>query len=327
MDLSICILTHSQPALLPQCVAACIGEIGRAQLAAEIIIVDNASDDAYPQRLAYLSPMIRLIRNEQNLGFSAGNNEAIRISSGRCVLILNDDAILQEGSLRLMISVLQSDPRIGVVGPSLLNPDGSLQSLGMNKRLPHLRGLACEVLGVDQTLRRIRWTRDWLTLWDHPKKSAEPEQIAGACLLVRRQALDEVGLFDEGFYYVLEDADLCHRLRKSGWRIICVQSAQVTHYGSATYSQWTTFHQRANYFRSITYFFKKHSSPARCFLARITLGPLLLVGLSKRALLGIMRRRLTYEEVIDKTRANLRLLRSVLTVDKAREAREGSSRS
>ena len=324
MDLSICILTHSQPVLLPQCVAACISEIDKAQLTGEIIIVDNASEDAYPQRLGPLSPMIRVIRNEQNLSFSAGNNQAIRIGRGRYALILNDDAILQEDSLKLMILALQSEPRIGAAAPKLLNPDGSVQSWATNKRLPHLRGLACELLGVDQRLRQNRWARDWLTLWRDPEKSAERDQVGGACVLIRRQALDEVGLFDEAFYYEFEDTDLCYRLRKAGWRILSVDNAHVIHHGSATFLRsWTALDFSAAYFKSASYFFKKHSSPLRYFLARSTLGMAFFLRISGRALRGIIRRRFTYEELTHKTHASLRLLRSILGVDAGRKGISG----
>ena len=106
MELSVCILTHDQPELLPHCVGACISEIAKAQIAAEIIIIDNASSDAYSAKLAGRSPLIRVIRNEQNLGFSAANNVAIRSTTGRYILILNDDAVLGPGSLALMLRQL-----------------------------------------------------------------------------------------------------------------------------------------------------------------------------------------------------------------------------
>jgi GT2 family glycosyltransferase len=124
MDLSVCILTHDQPDLLRQSVEACSGEIERARLSAEIIIVDNASRDGYPERMLRGHPLTRLIRSEENLGFSAGNNRAIRASCGRFVLILNDDAILGEDALGLLGRKLESDAKIGAVGPKLLNPDG-----------------------------------------------------------------------------------------------------------------------------------------------------------------------------------------------------------
>jgi GT2 family glycosyltransferase len=106
MYLSICILTHNQPELLPLCVASCFEEIERAGIAGEVIVIDNASTDRYPEKLRETYPQVRIIRNEQNLGFSAGNNIGIRASQGRYILILNDDAILQPECLNLMFQAL-----------------------------------------------------------------------------------------------------------------------------------------------------------------------------------------------------------------------------
>ena len=309
MDLSICIITHSQPVLLPQCVAACISEIGRSQLAAEIIIVDNASSDRYPERLAAVSPMIRIHRNEENLGFGMANNIAIRISRGRYVLILNDDAVLQEGSLGLMVQRLDADPTLAAVGPTFLNSDRSPQNDFMYLQFPRLRRVLCEHLLLASALGKNRITRSLFALGRKPW--ASPDWLAGACLLVRREALDSVGLFDDGFYYLFEDTDLCWRFRKAGWHIASVAEAQVVHYRSASYSKWVDCEQRLNLVRSTAYFFKKHSSPQKYFLVRLSLGGVLLI----RTPFGILRwigRGLSYEEVNDRTRANLRLVRSVL---------------
>jgi len=98
VDLSICILTHNQPKILPLCVASCFMEIDRARIAGEVIVVDNASVDKYPERLAETYPDIRIIRTEQNLSFSVANNRGIQASCGRYVLILNDDAGLSTHS-------------------------------------------------------------------------------------------------------------------------------------------------------------------------------------------------------------------------------------
>jgi GT2 family glycosyltransferase len=124
MKLSICILTHSQPELLPMCVAACFAEIARAGITGEVTILDNASVDGSPERVAKLFPTVRIIRNDRNLGFSAANNMGIRRSQGQYVLILNDDAIFQEDSLWRMLRALESNSRIGAVGPKLINRDG-----------------------------------------------------------------------------------------------------------------------------------------------------------------------------------------------------------
>jgi GT2 family glycosyltransferase len=312
MDLSICVLTHCQPDLLRRCVASCFAEIERSRVTGEVIIIDNASIDGSPQQVATIFPEVRILRNEENLGFGEANNRAIRSSQGRFVLILNDDALLQEGSLELLMHGMDSDARVGAVGPTLLNPDGSPQTGFMYKRFPHLRGVACELLGLDRFLRKNRWTREWFTLWDDPDQGAEPDQVVGACLLARRSALDEVGLFDEGYFYVLEDTDLCYRLRQAGWRILCVQNARVIHFGSASYSQWTRYDQRANYFRSLAYFLRKHWSPFKYLLARLTLALVVVVRAPAGFLLEIVRRGSTYEAASQKVRADLSLLRTVL---------------
>jgi GT2 family glycosyltransferase len=106
MYLSFCILTHNQPELLPLCVASCFDEIKREGITGEVIVIDNASADRYPEKLRETYPQVRIIRNEQNLGFSAGNNIGIRASQGKYVLILNDDAILQPECLNLMLQAL-----------------------------------------------------------------------------------------------------------------------------------------------------------------------------------------------------------------------------
>ena len=327
MDLSVCILTHNQPVLLPQCVSSCVSEIDRAGLEAEIIVIDNASSTRYPDKLVALSPMIRIIRSEQNLGFGAGNNCAIRVSQGRLLLLINDDAVLQEGSLGRMIGALGTDSRIGAVGPALLYPDGSLQSPYMNKRLPDLRGMICEFLELDQWLSRYVWTRRTLTLWDDPENRDEPEQLAGACLLIRRQALDRVGLFDERFYYILEDADLCFRLRQDGWRICCIYPARVTHYGAASIANWAEAARLGNYFRSVIYYFKKHSSPVKHFLARSILSVAIVFSILRKALLGMLRRALnretyTYTGLKLKVRGKIRFAKSIFSAGEARRMPE-----
>ena len=267
MDISICILTHSQPELLPRCVASCVEELGRAAVDGEIIIIDNASTDGSPQELARTFPQVRIIRHEQNLGFSTANNLAIRGSAGKYTLILNDDAILQPDSLRLMLHKIDSDLTIAAVGPKLLNPDGSLQRGFTNRRLPRLRSLLCGLLGLNPLFERWGWSRDLLTHSRDPYRSGETEHLAGACLLVRRDMLEAVGFFDEEFYYLFEDADLCCRLRKLGGKIVYLAEATVVHYGSASLKQLMGRERAGLYFQSLVAYYKKHHSrPAYLFV-------------------------------------------------------------
>jgi GT2 family glycosyltransferase len=271
MDLSICILTRTQPELFPQCVTACVAEIDRAHVEAEIIVVDNGSCDRYPEKTARLHPLVKVIRSDENMGFSAGNNLAIRQSQGTNILILNDDAILRRSCLRLMMRKLESDLRLGAVGPKFVNPDGSLQRGFNGRRATTLRSVLSGALQTWKIFDKWWLSRRTLTQLKDDNKSAEADELAGACLLVRRQALDEVGLFDEGFYYWSEDADLCWRLRSAGWRIFYVAEAQVTHHGSASLNHIEIFERSKMFYASLVYFMRKHWHPVRYRVGRIIL--------------------------------------------------------
>jgi GT2 family glycosyltransferase len=310
-DLSVCILTRSQPILLRQCVAACVEEIQSAGVTGEIILIDNASVDEYPRELAEAFPAVRVIRNQENLGFSAANNKAIRLSQGRMVLILNDDAILQPGSLGQMLQKLTSDSKIAALGPCLLNSDGSAQVDFTNKRFPHLRGLFCEFLGLNRIMSKNALTRDLFTLWKDPETSGETDHIAGACLLARREALDSVNLFDERFYFWYDDTDLCYRLKKAGWRVFYLAEARVTHYGSSSFRQLTRTERSPILFQSLIYFYRKNAGRSSCLLLRLTLAMTFLVRLSvlilRSAWMNSSRR-----ERSDAVGASLAALRSLL---------------
>jgi len=286
MDLSICILTRNQPDLLPRCVASCVAEIEREGIAAEIIVIDNASCDGSPQKVANRYPLVRLIRNEENLGFSESNNIGIRMSRGRYVLVLNDDTEFRSGALGLLLRVMDADLRVGAVGPKLVNPDGSLQWSNAQKRLPRLRGMVSEILHLDFVLEKFAVTRDLLTNRRDEKRAGDAEQIDGACFLARREALDAVGLFDEEFYFLFEDSDLCYRLKKAGWGLLYSPQVEVTHYGGASFRKVPRSRKNAMYFEGLIRYFKKHSSPGRFLLFRLTLAATLCLKIPLAALLS-----------------------------------------
>lgn len=287
MDLSICILTRNQPDLLPRCVASCVAEIEREGIASEIIVIDNASCDGSPQKVANLSPLIRLVRNEENLGFSEANNVGIRMSRGRYVLILNDDTEFRPGALGLLVRVMDVDPRLGAVGPKFLNPDGSLQRGYAQKRFPHLRGMVSELLRLDFILEKFPAARDLLTTRCDEERGGDAEQISAACLLARREALDAVGLFDEGFYFSFEDTDLCYRLKKAGWRLLYSSEAQITHYGSASFKKGLRSRKTAMHLEGLIRYFRKHSSPGRFLLFKLTLAVTLCLKMPPAVLLSL----------------------------------------
>lgn len=326
MDLSICILTHCQPDLLPKCVASGFAEIDKAGISGEVIVVDNASTDGSPRGLSETFPSIRLIRNDENLSFSTANNEAIRVSRGRHVLILNDDAILKDGCLGLMLRRLEAEPKTGAVGPMLLNPDGSLQAGFTNKRFPTIHGVLIEFLPFCKVFFRNRLTRNFLTDCKDARRSGEADHIAGACLLVRRAALDAVGLFDDGFHYWFEDVDLCYRLKKAGWRIDYLAEARVLHYGSASFRKvGGRPEQAAMYYTSLVRFLRKHSSRARYNAFRAFLAPAFICRIPVAALYGMWKRGPRFAEVSGAVRTSWVVLRSMFSRDRTNASDPGAS--
>jgi hypothetical protein len=271
MDLSICILTRNQPELLPRCVASCLAEIEREKIASEIIVIDNASTDGSPQRVATLSPLVRVVRNDENLGFSAANNIGIRASTGKYVLILNDDTEFRPGALGVLLHVLDADPRIGGVGPKFLNPDGSFQPGYTRKRFPHLGAIVLEFARLKHILEWFPATRDLVTIDCDAEHGGDAAQLGGACLLARREALEDVSLFDEDFYFYFEDTDLCYRLKQAGWRILYCPEAQITHFGSQSFNKGPLTRKTILYFQGLICYFKKHSSPVSFLIFKLAL--------------------------------------------------------
>lgn len=324
MDLSICILTHCQPELLPRCVSSCFAEIQRAGIEGEVIVVDNASSDGSPLAVKARFPEVRLLRNEENLGFSTANNQAIRISTGRYVLILNDDVVLQQYSLKTLLQVMESDARIGAIGPKLLNPDGSTQLWFTNKRFPRLRGILLE---MSPLFRMFYWNprlRALFTDYEDPEVSRRTDHLAGACLLVKREAL---GLFDEGFQFWYEDVDLCYRIKQAGWYVAYVAEARVVHYGSASFRKvGRRPEQAAMYYTSLVRFLRKHSSRARYNAFRALLVPAFVCRIPVAALYGMLKRGPRLAEVSGAVRTSWVVLRSMFASD-GRSASGGGTTS
>jgi GT2 family glycosyltransferase len=261
MDISICILNRNQRALLKDCLTSCFAELDRGHLRGEIIVVDNASDDGSPEMISELFPDVRLIRNQENVGFSAGNNQAIRLSSGRYVLALNNDTVLLPECLGILVAYMDAHPDVGVAGPKLLNRDGSVQQ-GYHRPLPTLAEPLIVLFWIERLWpgnrlvgRAVKRAR---SIDDNVSDPTPIEQLGGCAMLLRRRALDAVGLFDENFSYTFEDVDLCHRLLKGGWSVYYVPRAQIIHYGGATFADMRLSKRVTMYFLGQLWYFRKH---------------------------------------------------------------------
>lgn len=252
MDISLIIVNWNGKDLLRECLRSVRSECARPNAPeTEVIVVDNASTDGSPAMVREEFPEAHLIENAENVGFAAGNNSGLRVGRGRYALLLNSDAQLQANALRALMEFMDAHAEAGVAGPMLLYPDGRWQPSG--RPFPTLRRFLAEVTGLyTRAGGDARWRRGV-----HPEQVREVDEVSGACLMVRREAWEQVGLLDEHFFLLYEDVDWCRRLKSGGWKIFYVPTARVIHhYGASRRAVSEPVHLAA--LQSVHYYFAKH---------------------------------------------------------------------
>jgi GT2 family glycosyltransferase len=198
----------------------------------ETVVVDNGSSDGTVPFVRARYPAVRLIESE-NRGLGAGWNVGIEATSSRWVLLLNADAWLSEGSLERLVAFADSRPRAAVVGPRLRNPDGTLQR--SVRGFPTLWRLATEYFFLRKLAPRSRAFNAFYAGGFAHDEPREVEVVMGACMLVRREAVNEVGPCDEDYFLFSEETDWCYRFRQAGWKVLFTPDAEFVHVGGAAH--------------------------------------------------------------------------------------------
>lgn len=230
MLLSIIIVSWNARAYLNKCLISLESEL--AQLPSEVIVVDNASTDGSEELVRNYYPHVKLFCNSKNLGFAKANNIGIRQSKGEYVALLNSDIEVQAGCFKRMLQFMEKNPRVGMCGPKILNPDGTLQLSCFS--LPTAWNMLCRALALDSLFPKSRlFGSRMMTFFPHDTTRGV-EMLNGCFLVVRRQALDVVGLLDESFFFYGEDIDWAKRFCEAGWGIVFFHDAQAVHYGGAS---------------------------------------------------------------------------------------------
>ena len=225
LDLSIIIVSWNVQDLLRQCLASV--ETGRGDLELEVIIVDNASSDGSAEMVAVEFPWVELIAQKENVGFTRGNNQGIARATGRYLLLLNPDTQVLGQALSKMVDLMDSEATIGALGPQLLFPDGSVQS--SRRRFPTLATGFFESTWLQSIAPRSVTRHYYVT--DRPDDAvSEVDWVMGACLMVRREACEQVGPLDEGYFMYSEEMEWQQRIKDAGWRVIYYPPAQVIHH-------------------------------------------------------------------------------------------------
>jgi GT2 family glycosyltransferase len=276
---------------------------------AETIVVDNASTDGSVAMIAQDFPWARVIANRDNAGFSRGNNQGMAAASGRYLLLLNPDAELGSGALRAMLRFAESHPRVGIVGPQLRYGDGAVQS--SRRRFPTLPIFFLEATVVQQWWPRNRFLARYYMLDRRDDATGQVDWLVGACLLLRREVIDQIGGFDEGFFMYSEELDLCRRAASVGWQVIYLPEAVVTHHEGRSSEQVVAARHVRFHASRIRYVRKYHGALlAACVRAFVVLtfvyqwlveGAKLLAGYvvaGQRARRGMRRQRMAAYRVV-----------------------------
>jgi len=231
--LSICIVNWNTRDFLRDCLRS-IGETA-ADLDPEVIVVDNASGDDSAEMVGSEFPEVQLVANEDNAGYARGNNQALERATGHFKLLLNPDIVVPEGALQGLLAAAERHPQAGGIAPKLVRPDGSLQ---LSCRVfPNPRVVLYETLRLSRLFPRSRRFGTYRMGWWGYDEERPVDQPAASALLLRSAALEEVGLFDEGFPIFFNDVDLCRRLWDAGWEVWFTPNTSMIHYGGASTRQ------------------------------------------------------------------------------------------
>jgi GT2 family glycosyltransferase len=256
----------------------------------EVLLVDNASTDGSQARAAREYPGMKVLQNAENHGFARGANQGLERVVGELILLLNPDAVLQPCTLSRLVDFMNEHPEAAVVGPRLLNPDGTVQGSARRDPSPWT-GL----FGRDAPLTRLFPNnpisrRELPNLHHGGEAPLEVDWISGACLLVRRAAYEQVGGLDERFFLFWEDADWCRRFRMVGWKVYYLPTAVGTHRVGVSRAQ-RPMRSAVDFHRSAYHYYRKHhlSSPFHPMIIPLAAG--LLISLATRALRAVRLRR------------------------------------
>jgi GT2 family glycosyltransferase len=260
-DLSIVLVCWNNKEYLEPCLQSLYA--GGLKSNFDILVVDNGSSDGSQDMLREEYPEIKIIQNDHNVGLARACNQGIEGTGGRYVLLLNNDTLVDGPSLDAMVEFLDENDDVGAVGGKLLNPDGSFQAGYAN--FSTLR----EEFLIATRLGELIW--DGYPSHKDTNNAKEVGWLSSACLLLRRKALDQVGLLDEEYFIYGDEADLQYRFRRAGWKVYYLPFATTIHYGGRSMDRWK---RRKMVYRGKMLFYKKNYSSLRAVALRVLFGGL-----------------------------------------------------
>ena len=233
MDVSIIIVNWNTRKLLQDCLASIYER--KPSIDYEVIVIDNASTDSSTEMVKNTFPQAILVENPDNKGFATANNQGIDIAQGRYVLLLNSDTVVLEDCLAHTVSFADTHPEAGVVGCQVLNPDGTLQPTCF--MFPSILNMLLSSTYLYKLFPKSRFFgRERMTWWDR-SDVREVDVVTGCFMLVRREAIEQVGVMDERFFMYGEETDWCYRFKQEGWKVLYAPVGRIVHFGGQSASQ------------------------------------------------------------------------------------------
>ena len=262
MDLSISIVNYNNK----ECLAACLDSIYTHPpgVSFEVTVVDNGSADGSAEVVRRAYPQARIIENSENRGFVKANNQGIRASGGRYLLSLNNDTIIQNGTLAGLVRFMQEHPDVGACGPKVLNQDGTFQRQ-CRRSFPTISSSLSYFLKLHKVFPRSEFFGRYLmTHWDCDR-GGEVDSVSGCCLMVRREVIEKVGVLDENFIMYGDDLDWCYRIKQAGWKVCYVPGVQIVHLGGQS-SRRLSRRCVVLFYRAMAVFYRKHYASRHTFI-------------------------------------------------------------
>jgi GT2 family glycosyltransferase len=271
IDLSVVIVSFNTREILARTLDAVLADC--STLAAEIIVIDNASADGSAAMVRERYPAIRLVANAANRFYTAANNQGMSKAGGRCVLVLNSDAVPEPGTLPEMLAYMDAHPRVGALTPRMRFPDGRLQRNCAGQWTYELLLLEYTPWRFVKPGRRRRALSEfWYADWDRTT-TRDVDVIPGSCIMTRRDVIAQVGGFDERFLLYFAEDDWCWRVRRAGWTVVYAAIGGVIHPEGASTAGVARLARRI-YFADMVAFAAKHFGPARAGWLRVLSAPM-----------------------------------------------------
>lgn len=284
MTVSVIIVSWNARDYLAQCLSSLSSEV--CQYPMEIIVVDNASSDGSPDYVESNYSNVHLIRNVENLGFAKANNIGISLSTGKYLCFVNSDVKVLPDCITRLVEYCEEHPEIGMVGPRIIGGDGQLQR--SCRGFPTVWNTFCRALALDGIFKNLQMFTGYSLRYWTQNSLREVDILIGCFWLIRRQALEQVGLLDETFFIYGEDMDWCRRFWGKGWLVVFLPSAEAIHYGGGSSSNAPIRFYIEKQKADLQYWKKYHSDTAVvCYLLISSLHMLLrMVGYSFRIFLN-----------------------------------------